>query len=137
MQPAQGGALVLEQPEVEAVEDAGTGEDHRRHAARDIACGVVEAEKVGGKEQGTEQRRIALAMPRQARKAAAGGEQCKQRNRCQQEAIEHRHLDGDGAKLPGDGNPGAAPDKHGGKIEHQIHHISGESGRDDPLWGEP
>ena len=54
-----------------------------------------------------------------------------------QEAIEHRDLDGNGAELPGDGDPGAAPDKDGGKIEHQIHHSSGESGRDDPLWGEP
>ncbi|CAJ1835466.1 hypothetical protein CDAIGKPJ_01927 [Aeromonas salmonicida] len=89
---------------------------------------MIEAEKVGGKEQGAEQGRVALARPGQAREAAADGEQGKQRKRRQQEAIEHGHLDGNGSELPGDGDPGAAPDKDGGKIEQEIHNTSGEVG---------
>lgn len=123
LQPAQARSFTFEQPEIEAVEDAGAGENHRRQAARDIEGGVVETEEVGGKEQRTEQGSITLARPGQARKLAAHREQGEQGQGRQGETIEHRDLDGDGAELPGDGNPGAAPDEDGGNIEHQIHGV--------------
>jgi hypothetical protein len=68
LQPAQAGSFTLEQPEVEAVEDAGAGENHRRQAARDIEGGVVETEKLVEKSNAAEQGGITLARPGQARK---------------------------------------------------------------------
>ncbi|MNV51766.1 hypothetical protein D3C71_1438240 [compost metagenome] len=82
---------------------------------------MIEAEKVGGEEQGAEQGRITLSGPGQAREPAAHREQGKQRQRRQGEAIEHRDLDGNGAELPGDGDPGTAPDEDGGNIQQEIH----------------
>ncbi|MNT85989.1 hypothetical protein D3C72_2262270 [compost metagenome] len=78
---------------------------------------MVEAEEIGGEQQGAEQGGVTLALPGQARELATQGEQCKQRQGRQREAIEHRDLDGDGPQLPGDGDPGAAPDEDGGNIQ--------------------